>query len=335
MKTHTSATAALLLATTMITGSATAFAATSGWDILNQSLSMVEVGNPGNTGNTSPNVSDYGAVDYNYYIGAYEVTNAQYLVFLNAVAAVNDDHGLYNIDNADHINMGITRSGSESDYSYTLKGENYANKPVVFVSFLDAVRFVNWLSTGDTETGVYDFSSNGIRNDSVFLNNNVNFAIANSNEWYKAAFYNPTLGENEGGYSLYPTQEGEISKATANIENGTGGALTDVGSYGKSSYYGTYDQSGNVWEFYDTASAETVANRGGGAGNTTLEWMSSESPGYAQDITLESGDLGFRIVANRLTAVAVPEPGAVAGILGLMMLVLGVWTRVRCGSGTR
>ena len=36
-----------------------------------------------------------GAVDYAYNIGTYEVTNAQYVEFLNAVAKT-DGYGLYN-----------------------------------------------------------------------------------------------------------------------------------------------------------------------------------------------------------------------------------------------
>jgi len=36
-----------------------------------------------------------GSVNYDYYIGKYEVTNNQYIQFLNAVAAT-DTHGLYN-----------------------------------------------------------------------------------------------------------------------------------------------------------------------------------------------------------------------------------------------
>src|SRR5262250_2458611 len=50
----------------------------------------------GNAGNACETQSDgcYGAVGYAYSIGTYEVTNAQYAGFLNAVA-VSDPLGLY------------------------------------------------------------------------------------------------------------------------------------------------------------------------------------------------------------------------------------------------
>ncbi len=59
------------------------------------SLQFVAVGDPGNmpdanTGNL------YGSVGYNYLIGKYDVTLAQYCQFLSAVAAT-DTYGLYDI----------------------------------------------------------------------------------------------------------------------------------------------------------------------------------------------------------------------------------------------
>lgn len=56
-------------------------------------IATVPVGNAGNapdpaTGNL------YGGVSYDYRIGTYEVTNAQYVAFLNAVA-VSDPFALY------------------------------------------------------------------------------------------------------------------------------------------------------------------------------------------------------------------------------------------------
>ena len=52
---------------------------------------MVSVGNPGNMDDNT----GYGAVDYAYQIGKYEVTAGQYTEFLNAVATTSDAYGLY------------------------------------------------------------------------------------------------------------------------------------------------------------------------------------------------------------------------------------------------
>ena len=57
----------------------------------------------------------------------------------------------------------ISRSGS-GPYSYSVR-PGYANKPVVNVSWYDAVRFVNWLQSGegngDTESGTYTIANGG------------------------------------------------------------------------------------------------------------------------------------------------------------------------------
>ncbi|MEY4243206.1 MAG: hypothetical protein RLZZ245_791 [Verrucomicrobiota bacterium] len=44
-------------------------------------IDYISVGNPGNAADST----GYGAVTYAYQIGKYEVTNAQYTAFLNAV----------------------------------------------------------------------------------------------------------------------------------------------------------------------------------------------------------------------------------------------------------
>src|SRR5436309_14217365 len=61
-------------------------------------IDWVTVGNPGNAADTqvmNDQTTGYGSVAYAYRISKYEVTNAQYAEFLNAVA-VGYDNGLYN-----------------------------------------------------------------------------------------------------------------------------------------------------------------------------------------------------------------------------------------------
>ena len=50
-------------------------------------IETVPVGNPGNADDVVTGFGFYGAVDYVYNIGKYEVTAAQYTEFLNAVQA--------------------------------------------------------------------------------------------------------------------------------------------------------------------------------------------------------------------------------------------------------
>lgn len=119
-------------------------------------IDTVAVGNPGNAGEVQSQ-GKFGAVAYDYRIGEYEVTNAQYAEFLNFKAA-SDPWALYNASMGSDPRGGITRSGSAGSYMYTTK-TNMGDKPVNYVTWYDAIRFANWLhngqGSGDTETGAY------------------------------------------------------------------------------------------------------------------------------------------------------------------------------------
>ena len=107
-------------------------------------MEWVTVGNTGNACDTQAQ-GCFGAVSYRYRISKYEVTNAQYAEFLNAVAAT-DPKELYDTSMGSGFG-GITRSGSSGSFTYSaIVGRE--NKPVNFVSFYDSLRFSNWLDNG-------------------------------------------------------------------------------------------------------------------------------------------------------------------------------------------
>ena len=105
-------------------------------------------------------------------------------------------------------------------------------------------------------------------------------------EWYKAAYYDPTLNSGAGGYTLLATHSnsaptvatanatGGISNPGTNVANYANGAiwnaqtgnLTTVGSAGaaSASYYGTFDQTGNANEWDEAVSGSNRLVRGGG-----------------------------------------------------------------------
>ena len=102
---------------------------------------------------------------------------------------------------------GILRGGAEGDYSYVVPGD-YADRPVNFVSFWDALRFTNWLhngqSSGDTETGAYTLDGY-TGDDGLWITRNPE-AIAwlpSDHEWYKAAYHKNDGAT--GNYWDYPT----------------------------------------------------------------------------------------------------------------------------------
>ena len=297
-------------------------------------IDYVSVGNAGNA--ADPNTESlYGAVAYAYRIGKYEVTNAQYGAFLNAVDPGGANaNGVYNSSMGTDVRGGITyTAGAASGAKYTIR-TSMGDKPVNYVSWYDAARFTNWLGngqgSGSTETGSYTLNGNtGI----ITKNVGATVYLPSEDEWYKAAYYDPTAGAGGGdNYWLHATQSdtdptvgtanstGDISNPGANVANYNFGAdwnslnsnVTTVGSAGANNYFGTADQGGNVWEWNDAViSGSSRGMRGGSFGNEEFDLRSSFRPGNVP--RNESSLLGFRVAS-------VPEPTS----LLLTMLAGGV-----------
>ena len=294
-------------------------------------IDTVYVGDAGNTGNTD--AFGHGGVDYGYHIGTYEVTNAQYVSFLNAKAK-SDPHGLYHSSMVTDLG-GILRSGDDGSYVYQTKA-GFSNRPLNYVSFVDALRFCNWLSNGqgdgDTETGTYRMSTDPleiVRDPAAWAAGGV--AIATDDEWYKAAYYDPTL-DGDGGYWTYPTQSDTITTADANYRELSAVTSIAVGSYSHApSYYGTYDQGGNMSEFTETIQGPGLYYRGDKGGNFMRSEAYLRSDGIVwsgntgiKSWDVESTPVGFRLVSLN----PIPELAVAPLFLGLSTLCwVGVWRR--------
>ncbi|EIP96455.1 hypothetical protein OpiT1DRAFT_00870 [Opitutaceae bacterium TAV1] len=286
---------------------------------------MIDTVTVGNTGNAADSTG-YGAVSYEYQIGKHEVTNAQYAAFLNAVDSSGANPlSLYNSNMSSLVYGGITWNGS----SYVVKA-GYDLKPVVYVSFYDAARFTNWLTTGSTETGVYNLlggtetPSNGTSvTRTLDRIPGTLWALASEDEWYKAAYYN-----GNGTYRTNPVT-GTLSQTTANYNYALPSPyLADVNHYdlvtGAGSFYGTFQQGGNVWEWNDTIIGDNK-KRGKRGGAFFLLADNLASLARLNDFAAnENYGLGFRVVSLSSLA-AVPEPSTYAGVMGLMMLIIALW----------
>jgi formylglycine-generating enzyme required for sulfatase activity len=225
--------------------------------------------------------SGYGGVDYVYDIGRYEVTNAQYAEFLNAVAA-SDPYQLYdpfmNRDQGIGQGSGIIQSGLPGSFTYSVEAGR-ERKPVSYISVFDAMRFANWMTngkgSGDTETGSYTLSGGTPTplNYTVTRNDGPGVFVPTEDEWYKAAYYDPVTKVyfDWPAASNEPTTCGEPGSApnSANCGGAGGsdqlpsGAYTDVGAYSTSpGPWGTYDQGGNVYDYTETltGNAPTVGD---------------------------------------------------------------------------
>lgn len=159
-------------------------------------IDFVTVGNPGNAGWVDDPYA-IGAVSYSYRIAKYEVTNAQYVDFLNAVDSAGANVlSLYNSNMSTSVFGGINYvAGAGIGSKYAIKSGRDKN-PVAFVSWYDAIRFTNWLHNGqgasDTEDGAYTIQggtptpSNGL---SIVRNPGAKWWLPSEDEWFKAGFH--------------------------------------------------------------------------------------------------------------------------------------------------
>ena len=304
---------------------------------------MVQVGDPGNTADTS----SFGAVAYAYLIGKFEVTNTAYTAFLNAVAAT-DSNALYDTRMGSHAQGGITRSGSSGNYTYAIK-TGMESKPVAFINWFDAARFANWCANGQptgaqsnatTENGAYPLNnlSTGIIQKNT-TNPRTGQAplrwLPSENEWFKAAHYkgNGTAS----GYWEYPTRSNALpgisigsAANNANFFNSVYSAtqsatfsstqvyLTNVGAFsGSPSAYGTFDQGGNVQEWTDGIfQTSNLTLRGGSWTLSSNLTRSSNRP----SLPSATGDefTGFRLAGSlpATLSIIVPPSGLPQGSWG-------------------
>lgn len=235
----------------------------------------VTIGNAGNAADTT----GYGAVSYTYQISATEVTIAEF----TASGAGSD--------NENYWNDGTRTVGTAAPASY--------------VSLYEAMKYCNWLTSGDVNLGAYQFSGgNYLSTDraSAITTYGTVYALPTEDEWYKAAYYTGNL------WSLYAngtdTAPGVETDSNYGGIGGTYPGAWVVGT-GTLEQNGTYDLMGNVWEWMEDSGGVV---RGGSYGSSESNLRSSirslNSPASELDF------IGFRVVA-------VPEPASV------MMISLG------------
>jgi hypothetical protein len=280
-----------------------------------KSLEFVEVSSSGN----QPDSNGYGAVPYDYRISKFEITTAQWVAFLNSKARSERDGGLWNNDmdksrSGDGVRCEIRRSGDEGSYSYSVADE-FANRPVTHVSYLDACRFCNWLhngqADGDVETGAYTLKGYwGTDGRRIRRNPGAKYFIPTENEWYKAAYFDPQL-PGAGGYWKYPTRSNQKPSRQIDSINGANwfdqGYLdpvyyfTQVGSFSKSSSpWGTYDQAGNVFEWTEGLDPPFLRTLRGGAFDSTDAGESQRIMNPVYSSISDVPNIGLRIGASTL-----------------------------------
>ena len=229
----------------------------------------------GDQGNPGDPLFTFGATGHPYSISKYEVTNDQYVAFLNSVATIGGST-FFNPEMETDARGGITRTGSGSTASPFVFASkpNMGDKPVNFIGFFDAAGFANWLNNGQGSATALTGSYFLLGSDTTTASRlpGARYFVPSEHEWFKAAYYDPSMGV--GYYWKFPTQTssplspalatatGDVANPGAHIANydlnadwgGLDGHVTSIGGAGplSLSYYGCADMGGNAWEFTET-----------------------------------------------------------------------------------
>ena len=292
-------------------------------------IDFVNIGNPGNANDTTGTPNPCGKVDYVYRMGTYEISRDM-ITKANAAGS-----------------LGITL------YDMSSYGGNGVNRPATDVSWNEAARFINWLNTSNGFSpaykfavqpggGGYDANANillwqsgdaGYNAANPFRNDLAHYFLPSVDEWYKAAYYNPSTST----YYDYPT--GSDTAPTA-VASGTAAGTAvyyrnfftgpaDITLAGGLSPFGTMGQGGNVyeweeteWDLTNTGGASDRGLRGGdwhaiGSHSLHASERSGDRPQYMKN---EGRDIGFRVAS-------VPEPGSITLLVCGAIAGLVWWKR--------
>lgn len=195
--------------------------------------------NISNLNNIADIRTNKGSVSYHYDIMINPVTNQEYVEFLNSVdPSGTNSHLLYsplmntNNNGSNNARGGIIlNTNNNIGNKYSVKF-NFANKPVVYVSFTNAARMANWLHNNKSAT-LLDSGAYTISGSTITRNPAAKYAIPTEDEWYKAAYYKG--GGTNSGYWTYATQSdsapcpvGAVDCTAFNSNNGDGGVINIV-----------------------------------------------------------------------------------------------------------
>ncbi len=259
-------------------------------------IDFVNVGNAGNAADTS----GHGAVGYNYRISQKEIAIWQF----EASGVGDGDENHWNVPNR---TVGT-------------------NAPAVNISFHEAARFCNWLTTGNPNKGAYSMFGGyvtGVDRATAVLDYGTVYVVPTEDEWYKAAYYTGS------GYSLYAngTDTAPAAGLTGANYNNVMGSPNDMWAVGSGlleANHGTYDMMGNVDEWTETMVAGTTNFIiRGGREDVLLSQADRLSSTYSinEFVSYEYRKTGLRIAA-------IPEPGTIS-LMGLSTVSLFVGRRAR------
>jgi hypothetical protein len=231
----------------------TTYADTFGTGANTFAIDFVTIGNPGNgddrafdntVNTTDPNddefASPYGGVAYSYRMGVYEVSQDL-------------------IDKATAVGMSNVTAGAWT-----------GSRPATDMTWYEAAAFVNWLNTSTGHQAAYKLTYSGewtmslwtsgeawqLGGQNLFRHKDAYYFLPSEDEWYKAAYH-----KNDGATANYwdfptgsntrPTWVASGTAAgTAVLATSSPAPVNSAGGLGP---YGTMGQSGNAYEWIESA----------------------------------------------------------------------------------
>ncbi len=264
------------------------------------SMDFAPIGNPNNPDDMTSEPVAAGGVGYNYIIGRYEVSE-------------------------DMINK------FNASQSLQITQDNRgANKPATNVSWNESARFVNWLNTSLGFQPAYNFTTSGVSDNislwnpsdawqlggqNLFRHKDTHFWLPSLDEWYKAAYYDPSLNiyfDYTTGSNTEPTPVASgTAPGTQIYQQSLNGGPADVTVAGAMGPNGTMALGGNVYEWLESEFDQTNDNPGSERESRGGIWFSS--PYHVSSVarvhelpTEENFCIGFRVASLP----AVPEPNS-------------------------
>lgn len=260
-------------------------------------IDFVTVGSPGNAPDDPPNPA--GAVPYLYRIAKYEISEQM-------------------VDKANALGgLAITKDTRGPD------------KPATSITWFEAATFVNWLNTSTGHSPAYKFDASGIFQlwqpsdagydaANLFRNKLAVYVLPSTNEWHKAAYYDPVAGH----YWDYPTGSDSVPDGIDFVGDPNfdavfydGGdqlgpnAVTNVGI---ASPNGAFGLGGNVFEWDETAFDRVNSNPteqrrvSGGDWGSPFTTLNATNTLIGTASQFQNTSTGFRVVN------IVPEPTGLA-----------------------
>ena len=267
-------------------------------------IPFVAISGGTNPTDTSPS-GGYGIVDYDYRMGVYQITNAQWDAFR-------------------------AESGLSLGSSAWLGDDIPVNKR----SWFQAAHFVNWLNISTDRQAAYQFDGQGDfvpwnaadawGGTNLYRHKNAFYFLPTEDEWVKAAYFN--------GAELQTWATTDDSEPVAGTDSNYGQSASYDGPWavgsGSEELIGTFDMMGNVFEWLESPFSDSGygpdAARGlrGGSFGSPLSYLAVSDRNQFGAPEWEFHVIGFRVAS------VIPEPGSatmlLAGAVGLLL-----WRRRR------